>query len=107
MGIQLASYQSEKVALINMVVHMSSRRKNVLVTYRKGWAPHSENKNEKINEKHWQDNKTAGGRWRLADVMIDKTQNYYGQAIRNNQDLYSMKNVIWTIVYHVIRSKKM
>ena len=47
------------------------------------------------------DNKTAGGQGHLTNVMIDKIQNYYGQAIRNNQDLYSMKNAIWTIFYHV------
>ena len=50
------------------------------------------------------DNKTAGGRGRLTDVMIDKLQNYYCQAIRNNQDLESMKNAIWAIFYHIIKS---
>ena len=50
------------------------------------------------------DNKTVGGRNRLTDKIIDKMQNYYGQAIRNNiGDLEGMKKSISAIFKHMIR----
>ena len=54
------------------------------------------------------DGKTAGGKGRLTDVIIDKIQNYYGEAIRNNSgDLNSMKNAIWAIYNHMIIADKL
>ena len=38
------------------------------------------------------DNKSVGGPKRLTDLMIDRIQNYYGQAIRNNNDLEYLGN---------------
>ena len=32
------------------------------------------------------DGKVLGGKSRLTDKIIDKIQNYYGEAIRNNTD---------------------
>ena len=46
------------------------------------------------------DGKTIGGKGRLADVIIDKIQNFYGQAIRDNDNLVNMQNAIWTIYHH-------
>ena len=48
------------------------------------------------------DNKTIGDKGRLTDVYIDSIQNYYGQAIRNNNDIVSMQNAIWAIFHHMI-----
>ena len=49
------------------------------------------------------DGKTVGGTNRLTDEVIDKIQNFYGQAIRNNcGDLEGMKNDIWAIYGHMI-----
>ena len=36
--------------------------------------------------------------------MTDRIQNYYGQAIRNNNDLESMQKGIWAI-FHVIKDE--
>ena len=36
------------------------------------------------------DDKVISGRGRLTDVIIDSMQNYYGQAIRNNDDILTM-----------------
>ena len=42
------------------------------------------------------DGKTVGGSNRLTDKVIDKMQNFYGQAIRNNcRDLDGMKMIFW------------
>ena len=38
------------------------------------------------------DYKFVGGTKRLTDLMIDHIQNYYGQAIRNNNEVESMQN---------------
>ena len=44
-----------------------------------------------------------GGPGRLTDALIDKIQNYYGAAIRNNPgNLQSMENAVWAIYYHCI-----
>ena len=49
------------------------------------------------------DGGTVGGKGRLTDVAIDTLQNYYGVAIRKNQNnLVSMKSAIWAIYYHSI-----
>ena len=49
------------------------------------------------------DGKTVGRSERLTDEVVDKIQNFYGQAIRNNRgDLEGMKNDIWAIYGHTI-----
>ena len=48
---------------------------------------------------------TVGGVKRLTPVMMDRIQNYYGLAVRNNHDLKSVQNAmgnIWAIYHHVI-----
>lgn len=52
------------------------------------------------------DGKTVGGKGRLTDKIIDKIQNYYGEAIRNNSgNLEGMKASIWAIFKHMIRDE--
>ena len=48
-----------------------------------------------------------GGSGRLTDAMVDKTQNYYGIAIRRNtgKDNDTMKKAIWAAFFHVTSSK--
>lgn len=44
-----------------------------------------------------------GGSGRLTDALMDKIQNYYGAAIRNNPgNLQNMENAVWAIYYHCI-----
>ena len=44
------------------------------------------------------DGKPVGGKGRLTDKVIDRIQNYYGKAIRNNPgDLKGMRNDVWAI----------
>ena len=51
------------------------------------------------------DGKTVGGTNRPTDKVIDKIQNYYGQAIRNNvDDLEMMRNDIWAISKYMIEN---
>ena len=47
------------------------------------------------------DGKTIGGKGRLTDVIIDKIQNYYGQAIRDNDSLVNMQNAVRAIYHHM------
>ena len=57
----------------------------------------------KMRGKKLSDGKTVGGVGRLTDKIIDKIQNFYGQAIRNNSgDKESMENDIWAIYMHMI-----
>ena len=43
----------------------------------------------------------------LTQDVIDRFQNYYGSAIRNNsKSLLLMQNAIWAIFYHVIKGGK-
>ena len=51
------------------------------------------------------DHKSVGGPKRLTDAMIDHIQNFYGQAIRNNNNLQSMQNAIWAIFHHIIKDE--
>ena len=61
----------------------------------------------KMRGKKLSDNNDVGGRGRLTDGMIDKIQNYYGQAIRNNiDDIDNMKKSAWAIFYHVINDDR-
>ena len=49
--------------------------------------------------------KEVGGRGRLTDKVVDKIQNYYGEAIKNNAgNLASMKSAISAIFQHMIRN---
>ena len=51
------------------------------------------------------DNKVVGGKGRLTDQVIDKIQNYYGEAIRNNAgNIELMETAIWAIFHHMIRN---
>ena len=51
------------------------------------------------------DNKVVGGKGRLTDQVIDKIQNYYGEAIRNNaENIELMETAIWAIFHHMIRN---
>ena len=50
------------------------------------------------------DGKSVGGAGRLKDVVCDKMQNYFGEAIKNNVgDVEGMRNAIWAIYYHMIK----
>ena len=50
------------------------------------------------------DGKVAGGKGRLTDKVIDRIQNYFGEAIRNNVgDIDRMESAIWAIFYHMIK----
>ena len=47
--------------------------------------------------------KVIGGKGRLTEKTIDKTQNYFGEAIRNNVgNIESTENDIWTIFKYMI-----
>ena len=48
----------------------------------------------------------SGGRGKLTKAMIDRLQNYYGIAIRQNpNDLPGMKNAVRATLFHVASSK--
>lgn len=75
------------------VGHVQKRMGSALRTFKK------DHKGRKLA-----DGKTVGGKGRLTDKVIDKIQNYYGNAIRRNAgDLKQMKNDIWAIYHHMIR----
>ena len=60
----------------------------------------ADNKGQKL-----MDGKPVGGKGRLTKEKIDKIQNYYGMAIRNNpEDLAKMQNDIWAIFHHMIKA---
>ena len=62
---------------------------------------------KKMNNKKLKDGLGVGGKGRLTDAFIDRLQNYYGAAIRNNiGNLKEMENSIWAIYYHSIRGEK-
>lgn len=47
------------------------------------------------------DGRPLGGKGRLTDVVIDKMQTYYGNAIRNNSNsVEDMSKAIWAIWHH-------
>ena len=49
--------------------------------------------------------KGLGGKGKLTDSMIDRLQNYYGIAIRSNQeDLVNMKKSIFAALFHCASS---
>ena len=73
---------------------MLCRKKNVLGTSKKRMGTALCELTRKNKGIILADNKTIGGKRRLTDVYIDSIQNYYGQAIRNNNDMISMQNAI-------------
>ena len=51
--------------------------------------------------------KGLGDKGKLTDITIDRLQNYYGIAIRSNQeDLVNMKNLIFSALFHCASSEK-
>jgi hypothetical protein len=46
------------------------------------------------------DGKKLNGAGRLTDKVINKLQNYYGMAIRQNKLLYPMKKSVWAVLFH-------
>ena len=51
------------------------------------------------------DNMVVGGKGRLTEQVIDKIQNYYGEAIRNNAgNIELLETAIWAIFHHMIRN---
>ena len=51
------------------------------------------------------DGKGVGGSGRLTDLIIDKMQNNFGEAIRNNiGNRDNMDNAIWAIFKHRLRN---
>lgn len=57
--------------------------------------------------KKLQDGKTVGGKGRLTDKIIDKMQNFFGQAIRNNSGFKErMKTDIFAILKHMVKDDK-
>ena len=53
------------------------------------------------------DGKSVGGKGRLTDKVVDKIQNFFGQAIRRNTgDQAGMKKNIWAIFHHMIINDK-
>ena len=50
--------------------------------------------------------KGLGGAKRLTDAMVDRLQNYYGLAIRNNKnDLPKMQKAVYSVLFHCASSK--
>ena len=61
-----------------------------------------------IKGKTLSDDKGVGGKGRLTDKVIDKMQNYYGKAIRENKgDLKGMQTSISAILNHMVKSGKL
>ena len=51
------------------------------------------------------DGKTISGQGRLTEKIINRMQNYYGLAIRQNIDnRYAMKKAVWAIFFHMIEN---
>ena len=61
-----------------------------------------ESKRKKMGQK-LADGKTVGGIGRLTAGVIDRIQNNYGEAIRTNNDVQSMKNAVMAIYNHMIK----
>ncbi|XP_034256368.1 uncharacterized protein LOC117654216 [Thrips palmi] len=50
--------------------------------------------------KKLKDGKPLGGLGRLTDKKIDQLATYYGNAIRGNNDVDSIRNAVWATFYH-------
>ena len=53
------------------------------------------------------DGKNVGGAGRLTDDVIDRIQSDYGEAIRNNSEIGTMKTAISGVYRHMIKDDKM
>ena len=53
------------------------------------------------------DGKNVGGAGRLTDAVIDRIQSNYGEAIRNNSEIGTMKTTISGVYHHMIKDEKM
>ena len=53
------------------------------------------------------DGKNVGGAGRLTDAVIDRIQSNYGEAIRNNSEIGTMKTAISGVYHHMIKDEKM
>ena len=74
------------------VGHIQKRMGSNLRTYKKN-----------MKGKKLCDSLGVGGKGRLTDAFVDKLQNYYGSAIRNNSsNLKGMQDAIWAIFHHCI-----
>ena len=79
------------------VGHMQKRMGTALRKYKKD-----------MKRRKLADGKGVQGRGRLTDKRIDRIQNYYGNAIRDNcGNLQGMKNSIRAIQYHMIKNEDM
>ena len=84
-----ASYAALKEECVG---HIQKRMGSDLREYKR------KNKGRKLN-----DGKPVGVIGRLTDAFIDRIHNNYGEAIRNNSDVPSMKNAIMAIYHHMIK----
>ena len=58
-------------------------------------------KKKECGHRPLRDGKTIGGRGRLTDQLINKLQNYFGLALRNNlNDIEKMHRDVLAILYH-------
>ena len=58
---------------------------------------------QKLRGTKLSDGNVIGEKQRLTDKAINKTQNYFGEAVRNNvEHIESMENDIWAIFKHMI-----
>jgi hypothetical protein len=85
-----SAYQIKKEECVG---HVQKRLGTALKKYK------NDNKGKKLS-----DGKSVGGKGRLTDKMIDRMQNFYGQAIRENKgNLEGMKTRIKAIHHHMIK----
>ncbi|MBP1527417.1 MAG: hypothetical protein H9Q66_05815, partial [Spiroplasma ixodetis] len=62
---------------------------------------------KKLGSEKLSDGKTIGGKGRLTDAVINKIQQYYGQAIRAHTDnVEDMKRAVWAIYFHLWSSNE-
>ena len=58
---------------------------------------------QKMRGQKLDDNKSVGGAGRLTDAFIDRMQNNYDEAIRNHNEVNSMKTAILAVYNHMIK----
>ncbi|XP_028405772.1 uncharacterized protein LOC114528348 [Dendronephthya gigantea] len=87
------SAEDKEIRKEECVGHVQKRLGTALRKYK------NDHKGKKLS-----DGKSVGGKGRLTDKTIDKMQNYYGKAIRENKgNLQEMKRSIKAIQHHIIR----
>ena len=88
--------ESYKIVKEDCIGHIQKRMGSNLRNYKKN-----------MKSKKLCDGFGVGGRGRLTDLFVDKLQNYYGAAIRNNpSNLQGMQDAIWAIYHHCIIGKE-